>query len=93
MSVAVILLLALPLRRQAGDVVGLALLTGGVAIFITEFWRDWEGRGVVLNGALDGPQIAAIVMVILGALLLRERKRSRLPELSSEIELSEADHD
>jgi hypothetical protein len=41
---------------------------------ITEFWRDPEGRGVVLGGALDGPQVAAIVMVLAGALVLRERK-------------------
>ena len=41
---------------------------------VTEFWRDWEGRGTILHGALNGPQIAAIVLVLLGALLLRERR-------------------
>jgi hypothetical protein len=42
-------------------------------------WRDPEGRGLVLRGApnlpqIDGPQIAAVAMVLAGALLLRERK-------------------
>jgi phosphatidylglycerol:prolipoprotein diacylglycerol transferase len=49
----------------------------GVAIFITELWRDPEGRGSVLQGAIDGPQIAAVVLVLAGALVLRERKHAR----------------
>jgi phosphatidylglycerol---prolipoprotein diacylglyceryl transferase len=64
----------LPARRQAGDVAGLWLMGAGAAIYLTELWRDPEGRGVVLRGALDGPQIAAVAMVLAGALLLRERK-------------------
>ena len=39
---------------------------------MTELWRDPVGRGLLLGGALDGPQIAAILMVLAGALLLRE---------------------
>jgi hypothetical protein len=31
---------------------------------------------VVLGGALDGPQIAAIALVLAGAFVLMERKRS-----------------
>ena len=46
----------------------------GVAVFVTEFWRDTEGRGSLFSGALDGPQAAAVVSVLLGALVLRERK-------------------
>jgi phosphatidylglycerol:prolipoprotein diacylglycerol transferase len=64
----------LPARLQAGDVAGLWLMCAGAAIYLTELWRDPEGRGVVLRGALDGPQIAAVAMVLAGALLLRERK-------------------
>jgi phosphatidylglycerol:prolipoprotein diacylglycerol transferase len=44
-----------------------------VVIFFTEMFRDREGRGAVLHGALDYPQIAAVVTVLAGALLLRER--------------------
>ena len=44
-------------------------------IFVTEFWRDWEGRGSMLHGALNGPQVAALVFVLAGALLLRATAR------------------
>jgi hypothetical protein len=30
------------------------------------FWRDTEGRGAMLGGALDGPQLGAIVLVLAG---------------------------
>jgi phosphatidylglycerol---prolipoprotein diacylglyceryl transferase len=74
-TVAVFLLVWMPMRRQAGDIAGAALIGIGVALYVTEFWRDPEGRGQLLHGALDAPQVAAIVMVLLGAWLLRERKR------------------
>ena len=74
-TLTVLLLVWLPARRQPGDVAGVALMGIGVAVFITEFWRDPEGRGILLQGALDGPQIAAVVLVIAGAFLLRERSR------------------
>jgi phosphatidylglycerol---prolipoprotein diacylglyceryl transferase len=73
-AIAVLLYVWLPLQRRSGDVAGLWLIATGVAIFITEFWRDPEGRGTVLRGALDGPQIAAIGLVLAGAFVLRERK-------------------
>jgi phosphatidylglycerol:prolipoprotein diacylglycerol transferase len=73
-TIAVFLLLWLPLRRQAGDAAGLCLMATGFAIFIAELWRDTEGRGSFLGGALDGPQIAAIAMVLAGGVVLRERK-------------------
>lgn len=63
------------MRRRAGDGAGIGLLGGGVVVFVTECWRDWEGRGAVLHGALDGPQIAAVILVLAGALLLLERRR------------------
>lgn len=72
LTLALLLLFLLPIRRRAGDVAGVALLGFGVALFITEFWRDREGRGALLGGALDGPQVAAVLLVILGALVLAD---------------------
>jgi len=65
------LLLWMPRSRQPGDVAGMALMGLGVSLYVTEFWRDPEGRGQLLNGALDAPQVAAIVLVLVGAWLLR----------------------
>jgi phosphatidylglycerol:prolipoprotein diacylglycerol transferase len=74
LSLSICLLLWLPYRRQPGDPAGLLLLGAGVVVFITEFWRDSEGRGALFSGALDGPQAAAILMVVAGGLALLERK-------------------
>jgi phosphatidylglycerol:prolipoprotein diacylglycerol transferase len=73
LTLSIFLLVWLPYRRQSGDVAGLFLLGAGVAIFVTEFWRDSEGRGALLGGALDGPQIAAVALVVVGGLVLLER--------------------
>jgi phosphatidylglycerol:prolipoprotein diacylglycerol transferase len=73
LALALLLLVWLPLERRKGDVAGLGLMGAGVAIYITELWRDQAGRGSLLHGALDGPQIADILLVIAGALMLRER--------------------
>ena len=73
LSLALLLLVWLPAEHRKGDVAGLGLMGAGVAIYITELWRDPAGRGALLNGALDGPQIAAVLLVIAGALVLRER--------------------
>jgi phosphatidylglycerol---prolipoprotein diacylglyceryl transferase len=79
---AVVLFAWLPRRRQQGDVAGFWLLGAGIAMYLTELWRDPEGRGVVLGGALDGPQIAAVLLVLAGALVLRKRgEGSGLPPL------------
>lgn len=74
LTLSILLLVLMPMRRQAGDITGVALVGGGVTIFATEFWRDWDGRGAILHGAVDGPQIAAVLMVIAGAVILRQRK-------------------
>ena len=74
LALAVFLYAWLPARRQPGDVAGLWLMCAGVAIYITEIWRDPEGRGAIFNGALDGPQIGAIALVLISALVLLERK-------------------
>jgi phosphatidylglycerol:prolipoprotein diacylglycerol transferase len=71
---AIFLFLWMPHRRQPGDVTGLLFLGAGVVVFVTEFWRDSEGRGALLGGALDGPQMAAVAMVVVGGLVLLERK-------------------
>jgi phosphatidylglycerol:prolipoprotein diacylglycerol transferase len=73
LALSIFLFVGLPARRQRGDVAGLWLLGAGVVIYLTEIWRDPEGRGIVLHGVLDGPQIAAVLMVLAGALVLRER--------------------
>jgi len=73
LTLSLLLLAGLPARRQQGDAAGLWLLGAGVVIFITEMWRDPEGRGTLLGGALDGPQAAAILLVLAGAFVLMER--------------------
>jgi phosphatidylglycerol:prolipoprotein diacylglycerol transferase len=77
LGLALLLFVWLPVECRTGDVAGLGLMGAGLAIYITEIWRDPEGRGSLLHGALDGPQIAAILFVIAGALVLRERKTER----------------
>ncbi len=74
LALSILLLFWLPRRRQQGDLLGLMLLGGGVAVFITEFWRDPEGRGAILGGMLNGPQAAAVALVVAGGLVLLERK-------------------
>jgi phosphatidylglycerol---prolipoprotein diacylglyceryl transferase len=73
-AIAVGLFLWLPREERRGDLAGLWLMGAGVAIYMTELWRDPEGRGTILRGALDDPQIAGIAMVLAGAFVLRERK-------------------
>lgn len=72
----VLLLAFLPRLKQRGDAAGLWLMGAGVIMYMTELWRDGDGRGSVLGGVLDGPQIAAIVLVLASGLLLRERRRA-----------------
>lgn len=71
LAIGIGLLVWLPHRRQRGDMAGAFLVAAGAVVYFTEFWRDQEGRGVTLRGALDGPQIAGIVLVIAGAIALR----------------------
>lgn len=64
--------LARPYRK--GEIAGGALIGLGVILFLTEGYRDWEGRGVLSvaggNPLLDVPQLAAILLILLGAALL-----------------------
>jgi phosphatidylglycerol:prolipoprotein diacylglycerol transferase len=73
LSLSILLLVWLPERRRQGDVAGVWLLGTGVVVFLTELWRDPEGRGMLSGGALDGPQVVAILMVLAGGLVLMER--------------------
>jgi phosphatidylglycerol---prolipoprotein diacylglyceryl transferase len=75
LALAAVLFVWLPKRQRPGDVAGVFLMGAGALIYFTELWRDPEGRGLVLKVALDGPQMAAVGMVLLGALVLRERKQ------------------
>ena len=77
LTLSLLLLVWLPAERRKGDVAGMGLMGLGLTIYITELWRNPEGRGAFLHGALTGAQIAAIVFVIAGALLLRENKNER----------------
>ena len=77
LAIAIGLLVWLPHRRQRGDGAGVFLVAIGTVVYFTEFWRDPEGRGVVM-GALDGPQLAAIALVIAGAIVLRRCEPARM---------------
>jgi phosphatidylglycerol:prolipoprotein diacylglycerol transferase len=88
LAIFVLLLVVLPHRHQQGDIAGLWLLLTGLAVYLTEIWRDLEGRGSILGGALDGPQMAAIVLVLAGALVLLERQRSRIGSESTFTEVA-----
>ena len=78
LSIAVGGLLCLLHQRQHGDAAGFCLMATGVALFFTEFWRDPVGRGSVFGGLLRGPQAAAIILLLSGALLLVERESQRI---------------
>jgi phosphatidylglycerol:prolipoprotein diacylglycerol transferase len=76
LALGVLLLVLMPARRREGDIAGIFLMGMGAAIYLTELWRDLEGRGEILSGALDGPQVAAVAMVLMGAWKLREQRKS-----------------
>lgn len=78
LTLSILLLILLPARRQPGDLAGMALMGAGTIVYITEIWRNWEGRGSLFHGALDGPQLAALFLVLAGALMLRERRSAQL---------------
>lgn len=73
-TLAVFLFVWVPVRRQAGDAAGICLVGLGAIVYFTELWRDPEGRGVLFHGAIDAPQIAAVLLVIAGGLILRQRQ-------------------
>jgi phosphatidylglycerol---prolipoprotein diacylglyceryl transferase len=60
----------LSFERRSGDAAGVGLLGAGVLLFVTEIFRDWEGRGVVLGGFVDTPQLVGLGLVVLGGIVL-----------------------
>jgi len=76
LAVSILLLALMPRLGRRGDTTGLWLMGTAVTVYITELWRDPTGRGSVFGGLLDGPQIAAIILVLAGAFMLRERQFS-----------------
>ncbi|MDR3739641.1 MAG: prolipoprotein diacylglyceryl transferase [Terracidiphilus sp.] len=77
--IALALLVCMARARRAGDIAGAALMAVGTAFYLTEFFRDPEGRGAMLRGALNLPQLASIAAVLAGAFLLRERPSREVP--------------
>jgi phosphatidylglycerol:prolipoprotein diacylglycerol transferase len=75
------LLFGMGRRRRAGDTAGMALMAIGVAVYLTEFFRDPEGRGSFFGGLLDGPQLVAVGLVMLGAFVLLDRSRVSATEI------------
>jgi phosphatidylglycerol---prolipoprotein diacylglyceryl transferase len=71
--IALGLLFWMPYRGRPGEIAGGALLAIATAIYFTEFFRDPEGRGSFLSGAVDGPQLASVGLLLLGALFLLRR--------------------
>ena len=61
--------------RRTGDVASIWLIATGAMLFLTELFRDWEGRGVLARGILDIPQLVALAMVLLGGALLCDWRR------------------
>jgi phosphatidylglycerol:prolipoprotein diacylglycerol transferase len=92
LAIAIALFLWMPHRRQMGEVAGIGLLCTGVAIYFTEFLRDLEGRGSIFNGLLDGPQVAAIGLVLIGALALRQRENAHIAASLAPDQSTEAQH-
>lgn len=64
------------LLRRAGDAAGLWLLGTGILLFLTENYRDWEGRGALLGGLIDIPQLVGLGLVLLGGVMLLNWHRS-----------------
>jgi phosphatidylglycerol---prolipoprotein diacylglyceryl transferase len=79
LAVSAALLVCLPYRAQPGDIGGFALMATGSVVFLTEFWRDPEGRGAVFGGAVDIPQMVAVALVLAGGCVLLDRKYTRNP--------------
>jgi len=58
---------------RPGDLAACGLMGAGVLIYLTELWRAPEGRGRLLAGWMDAPQLAAVLLVLVAGWLLWER--------------------
>jgi phosphatidylglycerol:prolipoprotein diacylglycerol transferase len=77
-GLATVVCLSLALKSskgRAGDVTGGWLIANGVLLFLTEIFRDWEGRGVLMRGSVDAEQLVALGMVLLGGLQLTDLRQ------------------
>lgn len=88
-AIALAIVLWLPHRGQHGDLTGLFLMSTGATMYITEFWRDPLGRGALFQGMLKAPQLAGIILVLAGALLLLECKSERIVPKSTPTDASQ----
>jgi len=70
-----LLLWWLPRRKQDGELAGGYLLLMGLAQFFLDFYRG-DNRLLVLHGAISLTQAIDFGMVIVGALLLLERRKA-----------------
>ncbi len=76
------------LPRRTTDVAAVWLLGAGILLFVTEIFRDWEGRGVLFHGSVDSPQLVGLGMVLAGGALLVDWHSSRVVSVA---ELLDAD--
>lgn len=93
LAIAVALVWWMPHRRHTGDVAGAALLAFGASVYLTEFFRDPEGRGLLFGGAIDSPQLAALGLVFLGGFVLMDWGRTAATSKASTETLFEAHHE
>ena len=77
LALAVIVYSWLFLPRRSGDIAGIALVGAGALLFVTEIFRDWEGRGILLGGLIDIPQLVGLVLVLLGGMMLLDWRQPR----------------
>ncbi len=73
LALCLLLLWWLPRRRQVGELAGAWLLLSGLAQFFLDFYRG-DNRLLIFDGALSLTQAIDFGMVILGGLLLLERR-------------------
>ena len=73
------------MHRRDGDAAGVALVGGGVLLFVTEIFRDWEGRGILLGGLVDIPQLVGLGLVLLGGFVLLDWQRNAATEKVSDV--------
>lgn len=71
--------------RRSGDAAGVALIGAGALLFTTEIFRDWEGRGALLVGLVDIPQLVGLGMVLLGGLVLLDWRGNAAAEKVSDV--------
>lgn len=87
-TIGFVLLIWLPQRQQRGEVAGVWLMATGATIFFTEIWLDREGRGDFFGGILDGPQLASIVLLLVGMVLLLKRNSALIHAGTNAIEVA-----